>query len=99
LSNLSTIELLTISGSESIPVAAGKPSTTDVPTIVLAGQTYTITRNLFNGLSQACSYGDDLQNATNYPIVRLTPTGGAVSQVYYCRSFDFLSMGISTTTH
>jgi hypothetical protein len=48
-----------------------------------------------NGLSQANSYGDDAQMATNYPIVRLVGSSG---QTYYCRTFNFSTMGVNTGT-
>ncbi len=36
------------------------------------GQTYTIHGFKFNGASQDGAYGDDFQDATNYPLVRFT---------------------------
>jgi hypothetical protein len=45
-----------------------------------------------NGLSQANSYGDDAQMATNFPLVRIE-TGG---QVYYCRTHGFSTMAVAT---
>jgi len=45
-----------------------------------------------NGLSQATSYGDDLQNATNYPIVRIT--NFATGHVFYCRTHDHSTMAV-----
>jgi hypothetical protein len=47
---------------------------------------------LLNGLSQACSYGDDCTNATNYPLVRLESGGN----VWFCRTFGHSSMGVAT---
>jgi Kelch motif len=47
-----------------------------------------------NGLSQANTYGDDCYPATNYPIVRLTDL--KTHKVYYCRSYDFSTMGVAT---
>jgi hypothetical protein len=63
---------------------------------MLAGNTYIITGTQFNGLSQACSYGDDAQMATNYPIVRVTnTTTGAVT---YLRTFNHSTMAVATGT-
>ena len=45
-----------------------------------------------NGLSQAVSYGDDAQQATNYPIFRLS----SGSQVVYLRSSNFSTLGVAT---
>jgi hypothetical protein len=61
--------------------------------VLAKGHTYTITGTQFNGMSQANSYGDDRQSATNYPIVRLTNGTGQVS---YLRSVNFSGMGVAT---
>ena len=62
------------------PLASGKP-TIDGTTKIDCNN-YTITGKLFNGISQGVSYGDDFQQATNFPIVRLT----SGSNVYYARN-------------
>jgi hypothetical protein len=46
----------------------------------------------FNGLSQATAYGDDLSNATNYPIVSITNV--ATRHVFYCRTHDHSTMAV-----
>ena len=46
-----------------------------------------------NCLTHANVYGDDRQNATNYPIARLTSSSG---DVHYLRTRDFSTMGIAT---
>ncbi len=51
---------------------------------------FTITGTLFNGISEGQCYGDDWQNATNYPIVRLT----AGTNVYYARTSNWNSNGV-----
>jgi hypothetical protein len=70
-----------------------RPEITDYPHHIRAKQTYTLRGRLLNGLSQACSYGDDATMATNYPIVRLVTAGG---HVVYCRTFDHSTMGVAT---
>jgi hypothetical protein len=45
-----------------------------------------------NGLSQATAYGDDLQCATNYPIVRFTNV--ATGHVFYCRTHGHSTMAV-----
>jgi hypothetical protein len=72
--------------------ASWKPTITDIPGTLYLGQTYPISGTQFNGLSQACSYGDDAQMATNYPIVRLQSGG----KTYYLRTFNHSTMGIAT---
>jgi hypothetical protein len=55
---------------------------------------YAVRGTQLNGLSQANIYGDDCYAATNYPLARLrsTVTGG----VYYCRTYEFSTMGVAT---
>jgi hypothetical protein len=52
----------------------------------------------FNGMSQANMFGDDLQDASNYPLVRLTLAGnnGPSFQVTYCKTHDHSSMAVAT---
>jgi hypothetical protein len=59
------------------------------------GHTYVMAGHKLNGLSQATSYGDDLQCATNYPIVRLTNV--ATGHVFYCRTHNHSSMAVGYT--
>ena len=56
------------------------------------GSSITLFGVKFNGLSQATAYGDDLQNATNYPIVRITNV--ATGHVFYCRTHDHSTMAV-----
>lgn len=86
--------ILTVDASLGVPAAAWKPVVTDSPQTMVRGQTYVISGRQLNGLSQACSYGDDAQYATNYPIVQLTHT--VTGEVVYLRSFDFSTLGIAT---
>jgi hypothetical protein len=56
------------------------------------GSSFVLIGFKFNGLSQATAYGDDLQNATNYPIVRIT--NFATRHVFYCRTHDHSTMAV-----
>src|SRR5205085_5310152 len=47
-----------------------------------------------NGLTQGAYYGDDLQAATNYPLVRIT--NNATGHVFYARTHSHSSMGGAT---
>ncbi len=89
-----TLALLDVDAALGSPDPAWKPTITDCPVALFAGRAYLISGTQFNGLSQACSYGDDAQMATNYPIVRLTNT--STNKVVYLRSFDFSTLGIAT---
>ena len=76
--------------------AAWKPVITQFPADVHPAGTYMLFGQQFNGLSQAVSYGDDAQMATNYPIVRLrNPSTGAI---YYCRTSGHSTMAVATGT-
>lgn len=50
----------------------------------------------FNGLSQAGAYGDDFQDATNYPLVRIT--NNSTKHVFYCKTHGHSTMGVATGT-
>ena len=65
-----------------------------VPTSLTRGGTYTISGNRFNGMSQAAAFGDELETATNYPLVRIT--NNATKHVVYARTHDHSTMGVAT---
>src|SRR5205085_4990411 len=56
--------------------------------------TYSISGRQFNGLTQGAYYGDDLQAATNYPLVRIT--NNSTGHVFYARTQNHSSMGVAT---
>ncbi|SDO16992.1 Kelch motif-containing protein [Nakamurella panacisegetis] len=99
---LPTGEVLYSSGTNHIclyqpdpgPQTSWLPVVTSCPADLHPGGTYTLIGQQLNGLSQAVSYGDDAQMATNYPIVRLrnSSTGG----MYYCRTAWHSTMGVAT---
>ena len=74
------------------PIAAGKPTITSI--VQNADASFHLTGTLLNGLTEGSSYGDDNQNNTNYPIVRLTSSGGGT--VYYARTTNWSSTGVAT---
>jgi hypothetical protein len=47
-------------------------------------------------LSQAASFGDELETATNYPLVRIT--NDSTHHVFYARTHDHSTMGVATGT-
>jgi len=55
---------------------------------------YSISGTQFNGLTQATAYRDDLQNATNYPLVRIVHTNSG--HLFYCKTHNPSSMGVAT---
>ncbi len=76
------------------PLNAWRPVITACPTALQAGHSYVISGQQFNGLSQACSYGDDATMATNYPLVQLT--SHATGAVTYCRTANHSTMAVAT---
>jgi hypothetical protein len=77
------------------PDPSWKPVITDCPSRLVTGRTYLISGQQLNGLSQACSFGDDAQMATNYPIVRLTDPA---NHVVYARTLGFSTLAVATGT-
>jgi hypothetical protein len=73
---------------------AWAPTITPAPATVTRGSTNTISGTQFNGLSQAADVGDELNSATNYPLVRITNM--ASGHVVYARTHDHSSMGVAT---
>jgi hypothetical protein len=85
------------------PLGVWRPTIIDIldgsgtPVITLhTGATFTLVGRQLNGLSQAVSYGDDAQMATNYPLVRIHH--GAGNRVTYCRTQNHSTMGVGTGT-
>jgi hypothetical protein len=72
-------------------VDAGKPVLTSVQPN--PDGSYLLTGTGFNGISSGSDYGDENQNATNYPIVSLTNSSG---NVYYARTYNWSSTGVAT---
>jgi len=71
-----------------------QPTISTFPSSISPGSTYEITGTQFNGLSQAASFGDEFETATNYPLVRITNT--ASGHVFYARTHDHSTMGVAT---
>ena len=92
------VELFTSTGSQ---YTGWTPTVLLSSTTLVRGHTYTISGSKFNGVSQNNAYGDDFQDASNYPLVRfVNPTTG---QVYYGRTHDHSTMAVGysgpTYTH
>ena len=85
------VRLYTPSGSAK---AAWAPTIATFPATVTRGATYTVSGTQFNGLSQAASYGDELNSSTNFPLVRIT--NSASGHVVYARTHDHSTMAVAT---
>jgi len=84
-------EVYTAQGSYIQPWA---PLIISYPSTVARGQSYTVFGRQFNGLSQAASFGDELETATNYPLVRIKNI--ATGHVFYARTHDHSTMAVAT---
>ena len=73
---------------------AWAPTITNCPSTLTRGATFQIFGTQFNGLSQANSFGDELETFTNYPLVRIT--NNASGHVFYARTHDHSTMGVAT---
>jgi hypothetical protein len=71
-----------------------RPLVDSAPTCLFRGKTHQISGRGFNGVSQGAAYGDDVQAATNYPLVRLTNL--KTGHVSYCRTHDHSSMSVAS---
>ena len=99
---LPTGQVLETDGSDDVEIYTPKghaiksiaPKITSVPSTLTHGMTYTISGKRLNGISQANFYGDDVQEATNYPLVRIT--NGATGDVFFARTHAFSSMAVAS---
>ncbi len=79
------------------PQTAWRPTVTSVPTGLAASGTYTVSGTQLSGLDQGSAYGDDNQDATNYPLVQITNI--ASGTVTYATTSNFSSYSIAPGTH
>jgi len=86
-----TTEVYTSSGTYQ---TSWQPAISTYPSTVTRGSTYPISGTQFNGLSQAAAFGDELQTATNYPLVQIT--NNSTKHVFYARTHDHSTMGVAT---
>lgn len=78
------------------PKPEWRPQIISVPTDITRGQSYVVSGYNLNGFSQGAFYGDDVQAATNYPLVQIT--NRITGNVYYARTHDHSTMAVAYTT-
>ena len=88
-----TVQIYTPAASPTY-TAAWAPTISTVPSTISSGATYRITGTQFNGLDQGSAFGDESQNATNYPLVRITNV--ASGHVFYAKTHGHSTMGVAT---
>ncbi len=99
---LPTGQILEDDGSSDVEIYTGgtrpysgiAPTITSVPSTLTHGTTYTLQGKRLNGFSQANFYGDDVQEATNYPLVRIV--NNSTGHVIYCKTHNHSYMGIGS---
>jgi hypothetical protein len=87
------VEIYTPTGS---PDPSWAPAITSVSSTLALGQSYSLSGTQLNGLSQGAAFGDDVQSATNYPLVRVT--NNATGHVFYARTFNHSTMSVAPNT-
>jgi hypothetical protein len=79
------------------PKASWRPSISSVSSATLApGSTYSLSGKQLAGLDPGATYGDDVQDNTNYPLVRIT--NNATGKVTYARTFGWTSVSVKPGT-
>jgi hypothetical protein len=88
------MEVYTAGGT---PKASWRPSITSLSSSKLApGGTYTLSGKQLAGLDQGAAYGDDVQDNTNFPVVRITNSRTRV--VTYARTSGWTSVSVQPGT-
>ena len=86
----SQMEVYTAGGT---PNPSWAPSITSLSSTALApGSTYTLSGKQLAGLDPGATYGDDVQDNTNFPLVRIT--NSATGVVTYARTSDWTSVSV-----
>jgi hypothetical protein len=70
------------------------PTVSAAPSSVTRGTSYQISGTQFNGLNQGSAFGDEFDNHTNYPLVRIT--NNATGHVFYEKTHGHSTMGVAT---
>ncbi len=91
--DFNSVQIYTPSGA---PIPSWAPVIDTYPAVIGRGATYQLTGWQFNGLSQGAFYGDNVQAATNYPIVRLV--NASTGHVFYARTSGFNTMSVAPNT-
>jgi len=90
----SDMEVYTAGGT---PNPSWAPSITSLSANTLApGGTYSVSGKQLAGLDQGAAYGDDVQDNTNFPLVRITNDSTGV--VTYARTYDWSSVSVAPGT-
>jgi hypothetical protein len=103
--NLPNGQVLFDDGSSQMEVytAGGTPNPSWAPSVkylsstrLFPGSTYFLLGTQLAGLDQGSVYGDDVQDSTNFPVVRIT--NDATGVVSYARTFNWSSVSVAPGT-
>jgi hypothetical protein len=87
----SQMEVYTAGGS---PKSSWRPSIGSLSSSWLdPGSSYTLSGRQLAGLDQGAVYGDDVQDSTNFPVVRIT--NSATGAVTYARTSNWSSVSVA----
>jgi hypothetical protein len=75
------------------PPPGWRPQITSVPHTPAIGSKYKLSGVQLDGLTQGAAYGDDFQDATNYPLVRITNRATGTST--YARTTGMTSLSVA----
>jgi hypothetical protein len=90
----SDMEVYTAGGT---PQASWRPSITSLSSTTLApGSTYSLSGKQLAGLDPGATYGDDVQDNTNFPLVRIT--NSATGAVTYARTSNWTTVSVAPGT-
>ncbi len=78
---------------EGTPKRSWRPTVMSVRRKLTAGKTYRLTGRQLHGLTQGSAYGDDFQDATNYPLVRILSRRSR--RLFYARTTAMTSMSVA----
>ncbi len=99
---LPTGQVLATDGSTDVEIYTPDPGRVDpdwapviqvYPHVIVQGSSYSLSGIRLNGMSQASMFGDEGQDATNYPLLRITNRG--TRHVRYARTHHFSSMAVA----
>jgi hypothetical protein len=102
---LPTGQIMLTDGFNDIEIYTPEPSSSpyqwaplvlSTPLVLSRQSSYKISGLRFNGMSQGAAYGDDVQAATNFPLVRITNL--ATHHVFYCRTHNPSSMAVASSS-
>ncbi|HEV8065836.1 MAG TPA: hypothetical protein VGP46_13425, partial [Acidimicrobiales bacterium] len=89
----SQMEVYTAGGT---PKSSWAPTITSLKDTLAPGGTYNVAGTQLAGLDPGAAYGDDVQDNTNFPLVRIT--NNATGVVTYARTFDWTSVSVAAGT-